>query len=53
MRTVTSAQRSQSLIHVLDKIDGCFIEGEEEVCYKELLAYCHLCMKLRKVSATS
>ena len=36
-RTATSALRSQSLIHVLDKIDGCFIEAEEEACHKELL----------------
>lgn len=38
VRTVTSALRSQSLIHVLDKIDGCFTEAEEEACHKELLA---------------
>ena len=38
VKTVTSALRSQSLIHVLDKIDGCFIEPEEKACPKELLA---------------
>ena len=55
MRTVPSALRGQSLIHIniLDKVDGCFIKTGEAACPEELLAQCHLFMKLRKVSSTS
>lgn len=37
-------------MNVRDKMEGCFTEAREVACPTELLAYCHPCVTLARVS---